>query len=114
MLLTTVPLNILTKRGRRCETIRTGENDNSREKMQNVRGDRSAHFIGRLEQAQGQALGGAGDRRLCHELCLYGAAMEWFRSANRQRAEEAVPSLVTLVLPLLKGNADSGQTKHTM
>jgi hypothetical protein len=28
--------------GRRCETIRTGENDNSREKMQNVRGDSSA------------------------------------------------------------------------
>ena len=24
--------------GRRCETIQTGENDNSREKMQNVRG----------------------------------------------------------------------------
>jgi hypothetical protein len=28
--------------GRRCETIRTGENDNSREKMQNVRGDSPA------------------------------------------------------------------------
>jgi hypothetical protein len=28
--------------GRRCETIRTGENDNPREKMQNVRGDSSA------------------------------------------------------------------------
>ena len=27
--------------GRRCETIRTGENDNSCEKMQNVRGDSS-------------------------------------------------------------------------
>ena len=28
----------------RCETIRTGENDNSREKMQNVRGDSSVVF----------------------------------------------------------------------
>ena len=28
--------------GHRCKTIRTGENDNSREKMQNVRGDSSA------------------------------------------------------------------------
>jgi hypothetical protein len=30
--------------GRRCETIRTGETDNSREKMQNVRGDSSGVF----------------------------------------------------------------------
>jgi hypothetical protein len=30
--------------GRRCETIRTGENDNSREKMQNVRGDSSVPY----------------------------------------------------------------------
>ena len=30
--------------GRHCETIRTGENDNSREKMQNVRGDSSANY----------------------------------------------------------------------
>ena len=44
---------------------------------------------------------------------IYGAAMEWFRSANRQPAEEAVPSLVTLVLPLLEGNATPGQTGHT-
>ena len=28
--------------GRRCETIPIGKNDNSREKMQNVRGDSSA------------------------------------------------------------------------
>ena len=34
---------------------------------------------------------------------IYGAAMEWFRTANRKPAEEAVPSLVTLVLPLLEG-----------
>ena len=32
--------------GRRCETIRTGENDSSREKMQNVRGDSSVVFFG--------------------------------------------------------------------
>ena len=31
--------------GRRCETIRTGENDNSREKMQNVRGDSSGEGL---------------------------------------------------------------------
>lgn len=44
---------------------------------------------------------------------VYGAAMEWFRSANRQPAEEAVPSLVTLILPLLEGSAAPGQLGHT-
>ena len=44
---------------------------------------------------------------------IYGAAMEWFHSTNRQPAEQAVPSLVRLVLPLLEGNATSGQTGHT-
>ena len=44
---------------------------------------------------------------------IYGAAMAWFRSANRQPAEEAVPALVRLILPLLEGSAAPGQPDHT-
>jgi AcrR family transcriptional regulator len=36
---------------------------------------------------------------------IYAAAMAWYRSANRQSAEQAVPSLVKLILPLLEGTA---------
>ena len=40
---------------------------------------------------------------------IYGAAMAWFRTANRQPAEDAVRALVRLILPLLEGSAASGQ-----
>jgi hypothetical protein len=32
---------------------------------------------------------------------IYGAAREWFFTPNRKRAEEVVPSLARLVLPLV-------------
>jgi AcrR family transcriptional regulator len=43
---------------------------------------------------------------------IYAAANEWFRAANRRPAEEAVPSLVRLILPLLEGSATSRQSVH--
>jgi AcrR family transcriptional regulator len=36
---------------------------------------------------------------------IYGAVRGWFYSTNRQPAEEIVPSLVRLVLPLVEGGA---------
>jgi AcrR family transcriptional regulator len=49
---------------------------------------------------------------------IYGAAKEWFYTPGRPPAEEVVPSLVQLILPLLgnaknpSGEALSARTKH--
>jgi hypothetical protein len=42
---------------------------------------------------------------------IYGAAREWFYSAKQKPAEEIVPSLARLILPLVRESSDAGSDR---